>query len=268
MLRWLGVALAAVASVLYTRAFAGPSGGTSPLRGPLVGGALLAMSAALVLRAVQLGTVPLVTSHEALFFYAWLLLVVFVLFVRPGAHRPLGAFLVPLATVLAALAAAFMAPPGDVNVLFKNRYFALHTISLFLGYSAFSVSFCAGVMYLLLFDEISNKKVGRMFARLPSLDDLDRLGQRTVVFGFLLLTAGIVFGMVWARSEWGVAWVWEAKSVWTLLSWAVYLGYLLTRRLAGWQGQRAAWLATLGFAISIFTFLGSTALLTSGRHVF
>jgi ABC-type transport system involved in cytochrome c biogenesis permease subunit len=88
------------------------------------------------------------------------------------------------------------------------------------------------------------------------------------VLGFLLLTSGIVFGMIWARREWGVAWVWEAKSVWTLLSWALYLGYLLTRRLAGWQGQRAAWLATLGFALSIFTFLGSNALLASGRHVF
>jgi ABC-type transport system involved in cytochrome c biogenesis permease subunit len=73
--------------------------------------------------------------------------------------------------------------------------------------------------------------------------------------------------MVWARREWGVAWVWESKSVWTLLSWSVYLGYLVTRRAAGWQGQRAAWLATLGFALSIFTLLGSNAL-ASSRHIF
>jgi ABC-type transport system involved in cytochrome c biogenesis permease subunit len=191
-----------------------------------------------------------------------------VLLVRRSAHRTLGAFLVPLATLLAAASVAAMAPPTAVNVLFKSRLFALHTLSLFLGYSAFSVSFCAGVMYLLLFDEIAHKKVGRMFARLPSLDDLDRLGQRTVVLGFLLLTAGIVFGMVWARREWGVAWVWESKNVWSLLTWTVYLGYLLTRRLAGWQGQRAAWLATIGFALTIFTWLGSSALASTGRHVF
>ena len=73
---------------------------------------------------------------------------------------------------------------------------------------------------------------------------------------------------MWARREWGVAWVWESKSVWTLLSWSVYLGYLVTRRAAGWQGQRAAWLATLGFALSIFTLLGSNALLSSGKHIF
>ena len=84
------------------------------------------------------------------------------------------------------------------------------------------------------------------------------------MLGFALLTAGIAVGMVWARSEWGVAWVWEAKSVWTLLSWAVYLGYLVARRTAGWQGQRAAWLATLGFVLTVATFLSSSAMLGAG----
>ena len=267
MLRWLGVGLAAWASVLYVRTLVGPAVAERSFKDRLVLGATVSMTLALIARALELHTVPLVTSHEALFFYSWLLLVVFLFLVRRAAHRTLGVFLVPLATALALVSTAFMQPPGPVNVLFTNRMFALHTVSLFLGYSALSVAFCAGVMYLLLFDEIAHKKVGRMFARLPSLDDLDRLGHQTVVLGFVLLTAGIVFGMVWARNEWGVAWVWESKSVWTLLSWAVYLGYLGTRR-AGWQGQRAAWLAALGFAVSIFTLLGSNALLASGRHLF
>ena len=268
VLRWAGVLCAALASVAYARTLTGTPG-TPPAAGPRLAFAAVAfMTAALVLRAFELGTVPLVTSVEFLFFYAWLLLAIFLFLVRRAAHRTLGVFLVPLATVLAAVSAAFMAPPSAVNELFKNRLFALHTVSLFLGYSALSVAFCAGVMYLLLFDEIAHKKVGRMFARLPSLDDLDRLGHRTVVLGFAMLTLGIVIGMVWARSEWGVAWGWEAKSVWTLLSGLVYLGYLVTRRAAGWQGQRAAWLATLGFALSIFTLLGSNALLGAQRHVF
>jgi len=42
----------------------------------------------------------------------------------------------------------------------------------------------------------------------------------------------------------------------------------VTRRVIGWQGQRAAWLAALGFVLSIITLLGSDALLASTRHVF
>src|SRR5262245_30444376 len=268
VLRWAGVLLAASAGVLYVKnltAAARPSG-VAPER--LVLAAIVVWSVALAARGFELSTVPLVSSVEALLFYAWLLLVVFLVLVRREAHRTLGAFLVPLAAVLGAVAAAFTEPPTAVSALFHNRYFALHTVSLFLGYSALSVAFCAGVMYLLLFEEIAHKKVGRMFARLPSLDDLDRLGHHTVLLGFALLTAGIVVGMVWAKTEWGVLWVWEPKSVWTLLSWAVYLAYLLTRNLAGWQGPRAAWLATLGFVLAAVTFVGTNVALGSGRHVF
>jgi cytochrome c-type biogenesis protein CcsB len=267
-LRWAGVALATLAGVSYIRNLtAAPRPpGSAPER--LVLAAVLCLSGALIARGLELSTVPLVTSLEALLFYAWLLLVVFLVLVRREAHRTLGALLVPLAALLAACSAAFMEPPTAVGALFQNRYFALHTVSLFLGYSALSVAFCAGVLYLLLFDEIAHKRVGRMFARLPSLDDLDRLGHHTVLLGFALLTAGIVVGMIWAKTEWGVLWVWEPKSVWTLLSWDVYLAYLLTRNLAGWQGSRAAWLATLGFALAAATFIVTNVLLGAGRHVF
>ena len=267
VLRWAGVLLAALAGVLYVRnltAAARPAG-VAPER--LVLAAALCWSVALAARGLELSTVPLVSALEALLFYAWLLLAVFLVLVRREAHRTLGAFLVPLAALLGATAAAFMAPPAPVSALFHNRYFALHTVSLFLGYSALSVAFGAGVLYLLLFDEIAHKRVGRMFARLPSLDDLDRLGHHTVVLGFALLSAGIAIGMVWAKTEWDVLWVWEPKSVWTLLSWAVYLAYLVTRGFAGWQGPRAAWLATLGFVLAAATFVGTNAL-GSGRHVF
>ncbi len=269
VLRWAGVALATVASVAYIRGLAAATAGpATPSTSRYVLGAVLCFTGALLVRAFELGTVPLVTSFEALLFYAWLLLIVFLSLVRPDAHRTMGAFLVPLATILAATAAAFMAPPAPVSTLFHNRLFVLHAVTVFLGYSALSVAFCAGVMYLLLFDEIAHKRVGRMFARLPSLDDLDRLGHRTVLLGFVLLTVGIVAGMVWARLEWNVLYVWEAKGVWTLLSWSVYLAYLLTRAFAGWQGARAAWLAALGFVLSVGTFLGTNLFLGSGRHLF
>lgn len=266
--RWAGAAAAALAGLLYVQRLTAAQRPSGPAPERLVRLAAACLTVALAVRALERQTVPLVTSFEALLFYAWLLLVVFLALVRREAHRTLGAFLVPLAACLALAAAALMAAPEPVGAVFRNPWFALHTVSLFLGYSALSVAFCAGVMYLLLFEEIAHKRVGRMFARLPSLDDLDRLGHHTVLLGFALLTSGIVVGMVWARTEWGVLWVWEAKSVWTLLSWLVYLGYLLTRNLAGWQGSRAAWLATLGFALAAITFLGTNVALGSGRHVF
>jgi ABC-type transport system involved in cytochrome c biogenesis permease subunit len=117
-------------------------------------------------------------------------------------------------------------------------------------------------------DQVSNMKMGRLYNRLPSLEDLDRLGFRTVVLGFALLTASLIAGAIWARQEWGVNWVWDPKAVWTTLSWLVYAAYLVVRSRAGWRGERAAWLAATGFAFSIMMFLGTNYLLAAGRHVF
>src|SRR5262245_39855554 len=114
VLRWAGVLLAAVAGVLYVRNLTAASrpAGIAPDRFVLA--AIVAWSVALAARGVELSTVPLVSSVEALLFYAWLLLVVFLLLVRREAHRTLGAFLVPLAAILGALAAAFTPPPAAV----------------------------------------------------------------------------------------------------------------------------------------------------------
>jgi len=40
------------------------------------------------------------------------------------------------------------------------------------------------------------------------------------------------------------------------------------RNAAGWRGERAAWMTTVGFALSIFTFLGTNYLFAWGRHIF
>ena len=268
VLRWAGVILASLAGIQYVRNLTAADHPSGTFAERLVQGAVACLTVALAVRGLQLSTVPLVTSAEALLSYAWLLLVVFLVLVRRDAHRTMGAYLVPLAALLALASAGSMAPPEAVNPLFRNPFFAIHTVSMFLGYSALSVAFCAGVMYLLLFDEIAHKRVGPMFSRLPSLDDLDRLGHHSVLLGFALLTAGIVFEMIWAKTEWSVLWVWEAKSVWTLLSWAGSLGYLLTRNLAGWQGARAAWLAALGFASAVATFVGTNLGFGAGGRIF
>src|SRR3989442_1496504 len=41
---------------------------------------------------------------------------------------------------------------------------------------------------------------------LPSLETLDRVNYRCLVWGLVLLTLGIVSGIVWAHSAWGRFW--------------------------------------------------------------
>ena len=266
---WLGAALAAFAGVLTLRAFFDPEAAEAERTGRvLLAAATICMTAAIVARSVQLGTVPLSSPLESLFTYGWLVFFVYLLLVRPPERGAVGTLLVPFGALCALAGISGLTAPADVQPILKNPLFAFHALAAFLGYSALSVACCAGILYLVLHDQIAHKRLGRLAARLPSLEDLDALGHRTVISGLTLLTASIVAGMIWAKQEWDVLWIWEPKGIWALLTWAVYAFYLVARNGAGWRGVRAAWLSAIGFVASIFTLLGTNYLLGWGRHVF
>jgi cytochrome c-type biogenesis protein CcsB len=266
---WAGAALAAVASALILRAFFDPDAahGERTAR-RLLAGATALMTVTIVARAAELGTVPLSSPLESLFTYGWLIFFVYLLLARAPERPAVGALLVPFGTLCALAGVSGLAQPADVEPILKNPLFAFHALTAFLGYSALSVACCAGILYLVLHDQIAHKRMGRIAARLPSLEDLDALGHRTVISGLTLLTASILAGMVWAKQEWDVFWIWEPKGVWALLTWVVYAFYLVARNSAGWRGVRAAWISALGFVATIFTLLGTNYLLGWGRHVF
>jgi cytochrome c-type biogenesis protein CcsB len=80
--------------------------------------------------------------------------------------------------------------------------------------------------------------------------------DRAIAAGFPLLTLSMIFGMIWAQVAWGRYWGWDLKEVWTLITWLVYALYWHVRRRPRWQGRRLAWLALIGLASVLFTFLG------------
>jgi len=266
---WAGAGLAAVTSFLHLRAFLDPEGaGHGALRRNLLVAAVGCMTVALAARSVTLGTVPLSSPLESLYAYGWLVALVYLLLVRGSARTPVGALLVPFGTLCTFVGMAGLSSARDIQPILRHPLFAFHALTAFLGYSALSVACCAGVLYLVQYQEIAHKRMGPLAARLPSLEDLDRLGHRTVIFGLALLTASILAGMAWAKQEWNVFWIWEPKGVWALLTWGLYVFYLVARNGAGWRGLRAAWLSAVGFLASIFTLLGTNYLLGWGRHVF
>ena len=85
---------------------------------------------------------------------------------------------------------------------------------------------------------------------------LDTLSYRSILFGFLLLTLGLISGAVWANEAWGTWWSWDPKETWALISWLFYAAYLHMRISKGWQGRKPAILATIGFFIVLICYIG------------
>lgn len=85
---------------------------------------------------------------------------------------------------------------------------------------------------------------------------LDNLSYRSIGLGFAFLTIGIFSGAVWANEAWGSYWSWDPKETWAFVTWLVFALYLHTRISRGWVEKKSAFVATFGFLIIWFCYLG------------
>jgi len=95
--------------------------------------------------------------------------------------------------------------------------------------------------------------------------NLDYLSYRIIGIGFPFLTIGILSGAVWANEAWGSYWSCDPKETWALLTWLVFAIYLHTRFTKGWEGNRPAVIAAVGFIVVWICYLGVN-LLGEGLH--
>lgn len=221
--------------------------------------AFLAIS--LFARWQAVGHAPWSNMWEFTVAFAGGVMLFYIVFERWYGQRTLGAFILPVVLTLMAVAAAFF--PSDVEPLVpalqKQDLLAIHVATMILAYSALSVSFGAGVMYLVQDGERNR------FSRLPKAGLLDEIGYRSVMVGFPLLALGIALGAYWGNSAWGRYWGWDPKETSALVTWLIYAAYLHTRGLRGWTGKRAAVILVLGFIAVMFTYF-VVNLWVSGLH--
>jgi ABC-type uncharacterized transport system permease subunit len=186
---------------------------------------------------------------------SFLLLVIFLgIDLRYGAPM-LGAFMVPVALTLltSGLLAGLRGAPLPTEV--RAPLLPVHVAIATLGVAAFAVASGVAVMFLLLERQMKGKRFGLWFSRLPSLQFLDELNRRLIVWGFIALTVTLVTGVFFTSNQ-GLFWQWQSKEVATLIAWAV-AGALLNARLLGWRGKRVAVLTMAGFGLLLVSFFSS-----------
>ena len=106
-----------------------------------------------------------------------------------------------------------------------------------------------------------------MYRRLPSLETLDSINHYSIMYGFPLLTLGMISGAIYAQYVLGSYWRWDPKEVWSLITWLSYAVLLHERLAVGWRGRRAALASIICFLILVFTFIGGSMWL-SDYHSF
>jgi cytochrome c-type biogenesis protein CcsB len=214
------------------------------------------------------GHAPLSNMYESLVFFAWCIAIFYLFLEVKFKNRLIGAFAVPFAFLSMALASLTSPDIKPLIPALQSNWLIAHVMTCFVGYAAFAVAAGLGIMYLLRdlsIEKGKEKNPDSLLATLPSLKVIDDITHKTIVFGFLWLSAGIITGAIWANSAWGTYWSWDPKETWSLITWFLYAGALHARFTKGWGGKRIAWLAIIGFVSVVFTYYGVNYLL-SGLH--
>ena len=150
----------------------------------------------------------------------------------------------------------------------KTFWLYIHVYFAWLAFGAYALATAAGVLFLLKRRSLARGENNPTYDRFPSLDRLDELMFRYVVFGFITDTIMIAAGAIWAKDLWGSYWSWDPVETWSLVSWLIYGISIHLRVTFGWREARLAWLVIAALSTVIITFFGVTFIVDTSMHFF
>lgn len=238
--------------------------------------------AALVLNSIvvynrwrEAGHAPFSNLYESLIFFAWAIALVFSIMdiITLALRYPVGSRLGVIGAIqsllgLSMIGYAAFGTDDTIRPLMpalQSNWMTIHVTTYFVGYAALSVSFAAGIVYLIVRAIKGETKTGEATANGGVAQSItyDKLGYIAVSIGFPFLTLGLISGAVWAKQAWGTYWSWDPKETWSLITWLFYLVYLhLPFAIPRLNIKRTAWPMLLSLALIIafptvlFTYLG------------
>jgi len=104
-------------------------------------------------------------------------------------------------------------PPSPEPILRNNyRILFFHLPSSITSFTAFTVTLLASVQYL------RTRKFG-----------WDILAASSAKVGFVMITAALISGSIWAKVAWGAYWNWDPRETTVLILWFAYAAYFALR---------------------------------------
>jgi len=252
---WLAAACYAVTGGLTLWRLRGRK--AHPLSYALMLAGFVLQTAFLYLRGQNLQRCPLTNSFETTIFIAWAA-ALFYLLIGP-AYRVsfLGAFTAPLVLGLGLIALLGLDDSPRVTPLSRSAWVDFHAGIAILACGAFGLAFVASVMYLIQERQLKSRKLSSSFLLLPPIEQLDVINYRLVLLGFIMLTAGMIGGMISYRivGHWNTP-----KIVWAVVVWLLYGSLIAARRLWSVRGRRSALVSVLSFTFVLVAYWGLSAL--------
>src|SRR6185436_6918951 len=208
------------------------------------------------MQTMEVGHVPVTSAASAISMFVWLLVLAYLYIEMTTDERAMGTFILPLVVAVQSVP-AFNPRAEERAAVLQGPLFGVHVSSLLFAYASFALACVIGITYVLLFKEIKAKHLGIFYARLPSLQILDRMNHGAIMIGWIFLTVGIIVGAIWSTQVGGYTGAPQVPAVSlqdpkifvALVCWGVYSFEVFAARRIGWGGRRTAYLSALAFAI-------------------
>ena len=189
----------------------------------------------------------------ALSMTAWLVATVYAVETRVYPQLEIHWALSALGTLVIVLAFIY---PGQVLHASASPWLPLHWA---LGIASYGL-FAAAALHAWLMNRTEDRirHAAAPQDGLPLLT-LERLTFRFVAAGFVLLSATLLLAIAFRESLYGsgLAWKWDHKTIFSVLSWLTFATLLTGRARFGWRGRQAARLLYVGSGLLLLAYVGS-----------
>jgi ABC-type uncharacterized transport system permease subunit len=165
------------------------------------------------------------------------------------------------AVVMPAGAIASLIPmffPGEhVLANAASPAFRVHFVIAMLAYSLFTLAALHAMLMSVAGRQLHNARFSRLLAGLPPLLTMEALLFRLISIAFVLLTLTLVTGVLFSETLFGQALRVDHKTVFAFISWLLFGGLLVGRRLWGWRGRVALRWTLAGFVALMLAYVSS-----------
>ena len=135
----------------------------------------------------------------------------------------------------------------------RSPWIEFHAAIAILAFGAFALAFVTSAMYLFQERQLKTRRLSPSFLLLPSIEKLDVINFRLLLMGFVMLTVGMIGGMISYRivGHWTMP-----KIAWAVAVWLVYGALVLARGLWTVRGRKVALGSMASFTFMLIGFWG------------
>lgn len=205
---------------------------------------------------------PLASPSSSLLLLAWILAVFYLYGSIHHGRLAWGLFVLPL--VLGLIGLAEVSPTGS-EPSDGSRWGLVHGVLLLLAAAGLSVGFVASVMYLVQVRRLRAKLAPDQGVRLLSLERLEEMNRRAILWAFPLLTAGLLVGIV-LQLHGALLVSWNSpKIIVTVGLWVVFAILLYLRYGVRARGRQVALLTIVAFALLLVALVSAHPFVQGGN---